>query len=198
MTAPAVPPGPVRDVAALSTGRVKIHPQHVRGSRLPSLAWILLSPTWGAWRRSTSLSSSTSTASSSSTLARTEPRSPTGTTTRRRPSCASSTVGSPISRSDPTRPCRRNWTPGPSSAGRALGRALAPPSGPHRRAPRADRRPVRRERHRMGRHGGTECGDGRLPTPPHRPARGDLGQGHVRADHRLGARALHLRARPPR
>jgi N-acyl homoserine lactone hydrolase len=43
-------PGPVREVAAFSTGRVKIHPQHVRGSRLPSLAWILLSRTWGAWR----------------------------------------------------------------------------------------------------------------------------------------------------
>ena len=40
----------VRAVTAFSTGRVKIHPQHVRGSRLPSLAWILLSPTWGARR----------------------------------------------------------------------------------------------------------------------------------------------------
>jgi len=44
------PPGAVRGVAAFSTGRVKIHPQHANGSRLPSLAWILLSPTWGGWR----------------------------------------------------------------------------------------------------------------------------------------------------
>ena len=50
MSGAAVPPGPIRGVAAFSTGRVKIHPQHVRGSRLPSLVWILLSPTWGAWR----------------------------------------------------------------------------------------------------------------------------------------------------
>jgi N-acyl homoserine lactone hydrolase len=40
----------VRGFATFSTGRVKIHPEHVHGSRLPSLAWILLSPTWGAWR----------------------------------------------------------------------------------------------------------------------------------------------------
>lgn len=44
------PAGHVRGVAAFSTGRVQIHPQHVHGSRLPSLAWILLSPTWGGWR----------------------------------------------------------------------------------------------------------------------------------------------------
>jgi N-acyl homoserine lactone hydrolase len=44
------PPAAVRAIAAFSTGRVQIHPQHVRGSRLPSLAWILLSPTWGDWR----------------------------------------------------------------------------------------------------------------------------------------------------
>jgi N-acyl homoserine lactone hydrolase len=44
------PPPPVGGVAAFSTGRVQIHPQHVHGSRLPSLAWILLSPTWGEWR----------------------------------------------------------------------------------------------------------------------------------------------------
>lgn len=50
MTAATIPPGPVREVAAFSTGRVKIHPRHVHGSRLPSLAWILLSPTWGDWR----------------------------------------------------------------------------------------------------------------------------------------------------
>jgi N-acyl homoserine lactone hydrolase len=50
MTAAAISPGPVREVATFSTGRVKIHPRHVHGSRLPSLAWILLSPTWGAWR----------------------------------------------------------------------------------------------------------------------------------------------------
>ncbi len=50
MTAATNLRGPVRDVAAFSTGRVKIHPQHVRGSHLPSLVWILLSPTWGAWR----------------------------------------------------------------------------------------------------------------------------------------------------
>ena len=37
-------------IAAFSTGRVKIHPQHVHGSRLPSLAWILVSTTWGDWR----------------------------------------------------------------------------------------------------------------------------------------------------
>lgn len=37
-------------VSTFSTGRVRIHPQHVHGSRLPSLAWILLSPTWGDWR----------------------------------------------------------------------------------------------------------------------------------------------------
>ena len=50
MSGGAIPSAPVRSVAAFSTGRVKIHPQHVHGSRLPSLAWILLSPTWGAWR----------------------------------------------------------------------------------------------------------------------------------------------------
>ncbi|HEX9092714.1 MAG TPA: hypothetical protein VF902_01905, partial [Coriobacteriia bacterium] len=50
MTGDVVPPGAVRAVAAFSTGRVKIHPQHAHGSRLPSLAWILLSPTWGDWR----------------------------------------------------------------------------------------------------------------------------------------------------
>jgi N-acyl homoserine lactone hydrolase len=41
------PVGAVRGVAAFSTGRVQIHPQHAHGSRLPSLAWILFSPTWG-------------------------------------------------------------------------------------------------------------------------------------------------------
>jgi N-acyl homoserine lactone hydrolase len=46
----AIPLARVRGVAAFSTGRVRIHRQHVRGSRLPSLAWILLSPTWGPWR----------------------------------------------------------------------------------------------------------------------------------------------------
>ena len=50
MSGAGIPPGPIRGVAAFTTGRVKIHPQHVRGSRLPSLVWILLSPTWGAWR----------------------------------------------------------------------------------------------------------------------------------------------------
>lgn len=40
----------VRRVATFSTGRVQIHPQHVHGSRLPSLAWILLSPTWADGR----------------------------------------------------------------------------------------------------------------------------------------------------
>jgi N-acyl homoserine lactone hydrolase len=50
MTGDVVPPGAVRGVASFSTGRVKIHPQHAHGSRLPSLAWILLSPTWGDWR----------------------------------------------------------------------------------------------------------------------------------------------------
>ena len=50
MSGGAIPPAPVRAVAAFSTGRVKIHPQHVRGTRHPSLVWILLSPTWGAWR----------------------------------------------------------------------------------------------------------------------------------------------------
>ena len=50
MTDEEVQPACVQGVAVFSTGRVKIHPQHVRGSRLPSLAWILLSPTWGAWR----------------------------------------------------------------------------------------------------------------------------------------------------
>ena len=41
---------PIPSVSTFSTGRVRIHPQHVHGSRLPSLAWILLSPTWGDWR----------------------------------------------------------------------------------------------------------------------------------------------------
>jgi N-acyl homoserine lactone hydrolase len=50
MTGDVVPPGVVRGVASFSTGRVKIHPQHAHGSRLPALAWILLSPTWGDWR----------------------------------------------------------------------------------------------------------------------------------------------------
>jgi len=50
MSGDLVPPGAVRGVAAFSTGRVQIHPQHAHGSRLPSLAWILLSPTWGPWR----------------------------------------------------------------------------------------------------------------------------------------------------
>jgi glyoxylase-like metal-dependent hydrolase (beta-lactamase superfamily II) len=50
MTDDVFPRPNVRGVAAFSTGRVQIHPQHVHGSRLPSLAWILLSPTWGAWR----------------------------------------------------------------------------------------------------------------------------------------------------
>ena len=50
MTGDLVPPGAVRGVAAFSTGRVQIHPQHAHGSRLPSLAWILLSPSWGSWR----------------------------------------------------------------------------------------------------------------------------------------------------
>ncbi len=43
-------PTSINGIATFSTGRVKIHPEHVHGSRLPSLAWILLSPTWGAWR----------------------------------------------------------------------------------------------------------------------------------------------------
>lgn len=46
----ASPAQPVLSVATFSTGRVKIHPQHVHGSLLPSLAWILVSPTWGPWR----------------------------------------------------------------------------------------------------------------------------------------------------
>jgi len=50
MSGDLVPPGAVRGVAAFSTGRVQIHPQHAHGSRLPSLAWILLSPTWDPWR----------------------------------------------------------------------------------------------------------------------------------------------------
>ena len=45
-----VQPTLINEIATFSTGRVKIHPEHVHGSRLPSLAWILLSPTWGAWR----------------------------------------------------------------------------------------------------------------------------------------------------
>ncbi len=40
MTGDDQQPVPVRAVAAFTTGRVKIHPQHVRGSRLPSLVWI--------------------------------------------------------------------------------------------------------------------------------------------------------------
>jgi glyoxylase-like metal-dependent hydrolase (beta-lactamase superfamily II) len=50
MTTDVSPLPNVLGVAAFSTGRVQIHPQHVRGSRVPSLAWILVSPTWGAWR----------------------------------------------------------------------------------------------------------------------------------------------------
>lgn len=50
VTGEVMPPGLVHAVATFSTGRVQIHPQHAHGSRLPSLAWILLSPTWGDWR----------------------------------------------------------------------------------------------------------------------------------------------------
>ena len=49
MTDPRARSG-VQRVATLSTGRVRIHPQHVRGTRLPSLTWILLSTRWGPWR----------------------------------------------------------------------------------------------------------------------------------------------------
>lgn len=41
---------PIRAVAAFSTGRVDIHPEHIHGSRLPALAWILFSRTWTGWR----------------------------------------------------------------------------------------------------------------------------------------------------
>ena len=50
MTVERERPGPAHGVAAFSTGRVRIHPQHAHGGRLPALAWILLSPTWGDWR----------------------------------------------------------------------------------------------------------------------------------------------------
>jgi N-acyl homoserine lactone hydrolase len=41
---------PITAVTAISTGSVRIHPQHVRGSRLPVPVWLLFSTTWGAPR----------------------------------------------------------------------------------------------------------------------------------------------------
>ncbi|MFN8629456.1 MAG: N-acyl homoserine lactonase family protein [Chloroflexota bacterium] len=41
----------VRRVGTFSTGLVRIHPEHAHGSRLPAIAWMLLSRRWeDAWR----------------------------------------------------------------------------------------------------------------------------------------------------
>lgn len=40
-------PSPVGRVATVSTGRVRIHPQHERGSRLPAIVWLMASRAWG-------------------------------------------------------------------------------------------------------------------------------------------------------
>ena len=114
MTDPRARSG-VQRVATLSTGRVRIHPQHVRGTRLPSLTWILLSTRWGPWRpihvfvieheRGLVLFD---TGQDRASLIEPDyyPASA---------SCASCTVGSPASRSDPTRRSPRNL---PTSATR--------------------------------------------------------------------------------
>ncbi len=41
---------PIRSVVSISTGSVRIHPEHAAGSRWPTAVWLLLSRTWGPAR----------------------------------------------------------------------------------------------------------------------------------------------------
>lgn len=40
-------PNPIRAVTSVSTGSVRIHPEHAEGSRLPATLWLFLSRSWG-------------------------------------------------------------------------------------------------------------------------------------------------------